>query len=76
MLFMQVFPLILVADKLKAMLVASMTTEIERLNKKRKDVSTVCILTNLSIVMLSFSYFFLFFYSVGPLLNTSYKQSG
>lgn len=39
MLFIRVFPLILAADKFKAMLVASMTTEIERLNKQRKDVS-------------------------------------
>eukprot|EP00590_Aulacoseira_subarctica_P004436 CAMPEP_0172437758 /NCGR_PEP_ID=MMETSP1064-20121228/72431_1 /TAXON_ID=202472 /ORGANISM="Aulacoseira subarctica , Strain CCAP 1002/5" /LENGTH=497 /DNA_ID=CAMNT_0013186259 /DNA_START=1157 /DNA_END=2650 /DNA_ORIENTATION=+ len=40
MLFIRVFPLILAADKLKAMLVASMTTEIERLNKHRKDLQT------------------------------------
>jgi hypothetical protein len=73
---MQVFPLILVADKLKAMLVASMTTEIERLNKKRKDVRTVYSITDLAYhyfvpVLILFQ-----LYSAGLLLITSYKQNG
>jgi len=38
MLFVNVFPFILLADKLKATIVASMTSEIERLSKKKKDV--------------------------------------
>ncbi len=76
MLFIQVFPLILVADKLKAMLVASMTTEIERLNKKRKDVRTINIISNLSCRHVVLFLRYVCFHSVDPPLNTSCKQSG